>query len=146
MQNPGFIPSDILDDLSSRFLINLPEGEKSDPIRLFFQIELAHWFYLDFHRKENPKLRQCGMKEFAKQIVRHIPRYSPMLIDFDVHYEKWREYKMSVPTYGAILLNDDLTKVLLVQSYFEKTSWGFPKGKVNEDEDPLRCAIREVSS
>lgn len=41
-------------------------------------------------------------------------------------------------------MNTDLDKVLLVQSYFAKSSWGFPKGKVNEDEDPLHCAIREV--
>lgn len=51
---------------------------------------------------------------------------------------------MSVPTYGAILLTTDLKHVLLVQSYWAKSSWGFPKGKVNENEDPLHCAIREV--
>lgn len=39
----------------------------------------------------------------------------------------------------------DLKHVLLVQSYWAKSSWGFPKGKVNEHEDPLRCAIREVN-
>lgn len=58
--------------------------------------------------------------------------------------KQWREYKRSVPTYGAILLNEDMTHVLLVQSYWTKTSWGFPKGKVNQDEYPLNCAIREV--
>lgn len=51
---------------------------------------------------------------------------------------------MSVPTYGAILMTADLKHVLLVQSYWAKSSWGFPKGKVNENEDPLHCAIREV--
>lgn len=142
----GGIPLDILDDLSSRFIINIPEGERKDPIRLFFQIELAHWFYLDFHRTENSGLKSCGMKEFTKHILKHIPSYSFMLPHLDVYYDKWKEYKMSVPTYGAILLNEDMTKVLLVQSYFERTSWGFPKGKVNEDEDPVKCAVREVGS
>lgn len=33
---------------------------------------------------------------------------------------------------------------LLVQSFFAKNSWSFPKGKVNENEDPVKCAIREV--
>lgn len=51
---------------------------------------------------------------------------------------------MSVPTYGAILLTPDMKHCLLVQSYFAKNSWSFPKGKVNEDEDPVKCAIREV--
>lgn len=51
---------------------------------------------------------------------------------------------MSVPTYGAILISEDFNNVLLVQSYWARSSWGFPKGKVNEDEEPLHCAIREV--
>lgn len=59
--------------------------------------------------------------------------------------EEWREYKQSVPTYGAILLSDDMSHVLLVQSFWAKSSWGFPKGKVNQDEDPCHCAVREVS-
>ena len=58
--------------------------------------------------------------------------------------EDWRDYKLAVPTYGAIILNQDVTKVLLVQGYWSKTSWGFPKGKVNEEEPPHVCAIREV--
>lgn len=33
---------------------------------------------------------------------------------------------------------------MLVQGFWSKSSWGFPKGKVNEGEDPARCAVREV--
>ena len=58
--------------------------------------------------------------------------------------EEWRKYKQSVPTYGTILLTPDMNQCLLVQSYFAKNSWSFPKGKVNENEDPVKCAIREV--
>lgn len=57
---------------------------------------------------------------------------------------QWREYKRAVPTYGAIVLDEDLTHVLLVQSFLAKSSWGFPKGKVNEEEPPAKCAVREV--
>ena len=32
------IPLEILDDLASRFIINAPEGEKSDLIRVCFQV------------------------------------------------------------------------------------------------------------
>lgn len=49
-----------------------------------------------------------------------------------------------MPTYGAIILNEDLSHVLLVQSFLTKASWGFPKGKVNEEEEPWLCACREV--
>ena len=31
----------------------MPEEERSDLIRIFFQIEIAHWFYLDFYCESN---------------------------------------------------------------------------------------------
>lgn len=34
--------------------------------------------------------------------------------------------------------------VLLVQSFCSKGLWGFPKGKIEENEQPYHCAIREV--
>jgi len=58
--------------------------------------------------------------------------------------DEWKEYKLAVPTYGAIILNTFMDKVLLVQGFWAKASWGFPKGKVNEDEPPSQCAVREV--
>lgn len=63
------IASDILDDLSSRFIINVPVEERSDFIRICFQIELAHWFYLDFYcSAEDTRLVPCGIKQFAFHI------------------------------------------------------------------------------
>ncbi|XP_076231037.1 decapping mRNA 2 [Calliopsis andreniformis] len=139
------LPSDILDDLSSRFIINVPEEERKDLVRICFQIELAHWFYLDFYcTDENPKLKPCSMREFATHIFFHIPFLKPHVANIDNILDQWRDYKQNVPTFGAIVLNEDLTKVLLVQSYWAKSSWSFPKGKVNEDEDPSHCAVREV--
>ncbi|XP_011299146.1 m7GpppN-mRNA hydrolase isoform X1 [Fopius arisanus] len=140
------IPLDILDDLSSRFIINVPEEGRKDLVRICFQIELAHWFYIDFYcTEENPRnLQSCGMKEFATHIFKHIPFLQPNLSRIDSVLDQWREYKQSVPTFGAIVLNEDMTKVLLVQNYWARNSWGFPKGKVNEDEDPSHCAVREV--
>lgn len=37
-----------------------------------------------------------------------------------------------------------LFQFLLVQSYWSKSSWSFPKGKVNEEEKGHDCAVREV--
>ncbi|XP_048964795.1 m7GpppN-mRNA hydrolase isoform X2 [Canis lupus dingo] len=51
---------------------------------------------------------------------------------------------MGVPTYGAIILDETLENVLLVQGYLAKSGWGFPKGKVNKEEAPHDCAAREV--
>nr|CAD7439151.1 unnamed protein product [Timema bartmani] len=161
------IPLDILDDLSrssafflvinyyylkqfvihvfSRFIINVPEEERKDLIRICFQIELAHWFYLDFYcTEENKHLKTCGMKDFAAHTFNHIPFLRVHSKNLTEILDKWREYKQSVPTYGAIVLNEDMSQVLLVQSYWSRSSWGFPKGKVNEEEDPSHCAVREV--
>nr|CAD7262894.1 unnamed protein product [Timema shepardi] len=139
------IPLDILDDLSSRFIINVPEEERKDLIRICFQIELAHWFYLDFYcTEENKHLKTCGMKDFAAHTFNHIPFLRVHFKNLTEILDKWREYKQSVPTYGAIVLNEDMSQVLLVQSYWSRSSWGFPKGKVNEEEDPSHCAVREV--
>nr|XP_018906093.1 PREDICTED: m7GpppN-mRNA hydrolase isoform X1 [Bemisia tabaci] len=142
---PHTIPIDILDDLGSRFIINVPIEERQDLIRLCFQVELAHWFFLDFYcTQENLKLKTCGMKEFTIHMFQHIPflkQYASMVNEV---LEQWREYKQSVPTFGAIILSENYSHVLLVQSYWSKASWGFPKGKINKDETPLHCAAREV--
>ncbi|XP_063705275.1 m7GpppN-mRNA hydrolase [Culicoides brevitarsis] len=149
MKNLPFIPQDILDDLASRFIINIPEEEKANMVRVCFQIELAHWFYLDFlcshkEQKQDKKLPSCGMKQFTSIIFQHVPFLHPQVPNLDKILEDWKQYKLSVPTYGAILISENLKSVLLVQSYFAKSSWGFPKGKINENEDPMHCAIREV--
>lgn len=41
-------------------------------------------------------------------------------------------------------MDSSLDNVLLVQGYWIKASWGFPKGKVNKAESPEACAAREV--
>ena len=59
------IPESIMDDLCSRFLLNIPRTEKDDMIRLMFQVELAHWFYIDFHRVEDPSLPEMRLPQFS---------------------------------------------------------------------------------
>lgn len=139
------IPVEVLDDLCSRFLLNIPSQEKDDMVRLCFQIELSHWFYLDFYRAENTTLPDCRVREFTKLIFEAYPfLLKPPDANVDEVLMRWREYKRSVPTFGAVILDEYLEHVLLVQGYVVKSSWGFPKGKVNKDESPEDCAAREV--
>jgi mRNA-decapping enzyme subunit 2 len=139
------IPQDVIDDLCSRFIINIPQEERKDVIRVCFHIELAHWFYIDYYCAEaNNTLPKCQYKEFARIIFSNVPFLQQHLPDLDGTIERWRDYKMAVPTYGAILLDEELDNVLLVQGFWARSSWGFPKGKVNADEDPVVCACREV--
>jgi len=75
----------------------------------------------------------------------HIPFLNKHFDTVDQILDQWKNYKLSVPTYGAILVSEDHNHCLLVQSYFARNSWGFPKGKINENEDPAHCATREAS-
>jgi len=58
-------------------------------------------------------------------------------------YKEFCDYKWRIPVYGCALLTPDYSKVLLVKG-FNQNSWGLPRGKVNEDEDELACALREA--
>ncbi|XP_040092652.1 m7GpppN-mRNA hydrolase-like [Oryx dammah] len=139
------IPGSVLDDLCSRFILHIPSEERDNAIRVCFQIELAHWFYLDFYMQNTPGLPQCGIRDFAKAVFNHCPFLLPQGEDVEKILDEWKEYKMGVPTYGAIILDETLENVLLVQGYLAKSGWGFPKGKVNKEEAPHDCAAREVS-
>ncbi|XP_073730049.1 m7GpppN-mRNA hydrolase [Misgurnus anguillicaudatus] len=140
----GEIPNGVLDDLCSRFILHIPSEERDNAIRVCFQIELAHWFYLDFCMQNAPGLPQCGIRDFAKAVFNHCPFLLPQGEDVQKVLEQWKEYKMGVPTFGAIILDETLDNVLLVQGYLAKSGWGFPKGKVNKDEAFHDCAVREV--
>ncbi|KAF0309661.1 m7GpppN-mRNA hydrolase [Amphibalanus amphitrite] len=105
------VPTDILDDLCSRFIINVPEEEKSQTNRIMFQ--------------------PCGIKQFALHLFHHLPLLRPHLADFEAVLARWREYKLAVPTCGAILLDETCQHVLLVQGFYSRASLH-------------RCAVREV--
>ena len=52
-------------------------------------------------------------------------------------------YKTKILSCGCILLNPKRTMTLLVQDW-NKGWWMFPRGKINQDEDPVHCAAREM--
>ena len=58
------IPADVLDDLAARFLMNLPEEERYDDMRLAFQLEQAHWFYSDYYASDAEQYDDCPRMQF----------------------------------------------------------------------------------
>jgi mRNA-decapping enzyme subunit 2 len=42
------------------------------------------------------------------------------------------------------MLNDDMTKAVLVKGWKKSAKWSFPRGKINKGEPDLDCAVREV--
>ncbi|KAF8374630.1 dcap-2 [Pristionchus pacificus] len=141
------VPEDVLDIISFRFLMNVPDSERLDETRICFQIELAHWFYIDFYvnQDERADCVNIGMRDFVKVMFAHNDFLKQLTYRSDEILDNWRSYKSTVPTYGGILMDSSLNHILLVQGFYaSKNSWGFPKGKVNQMEIPRMCAIREV--
>lgn len=96
----------------SRFIINLPEEERSSFERLGFQVEQAFWFYDDFYRPSHPHLPRLTLRSFGKILLqRYPPLIAPFGRNFDKLYEEFMAYKLAIPVCGAIILNETLTKV-----------------------------------
>lgn len=133
--------------LSVRFIINLPEENLRDPARLCFELQEAFWFYLDYlyegAKRDLPKLNQLSFVTLmveADDVLQSI--YSSTKARQQL-FQDWRDYCRRVPLKGAVLLNAQLDKCLMVQPW-KGDKWTYPRGKINEDESEGECAIREV--
>ncbi|ORY86161.1 Dcp2, box A domain-domain-containing protein [Protomyces lactucae-debilis] len=134
----------ILDDLSARFIINLPEEELSDVTRICFALEQAHWFYEDFFRPQYPALPSVNLRQFTAALFSHCPMLWPFKEQHETAFDDFMKYKIRVPVRGAIMLNHDMTQCVLVRGWKSSAGWGFPKGKIDKDEDDSDCAVREI--
>ncbi|GJJ68193.1 mRNA-decapping enzyme subunit 2 [Entomortierella parvispora] len=136
--------NNVLDDLSSRFIINVPDEELASVERIFFQIEQAHWFYEDFIREQNSSLPSFSLKNFSAKFFHHCPLLHEWSDEHETAFVNFMEYKIRVPVCGAIILNETMDKCILVKGWAARSGWGFPKGKINKDEPDTDCAVREV--
>lgn len=135
---------EVLDDLAMRFVVNCPAEELESFERMLFQVELAFWFYEDQYKEIWPSaFPTFNLFTFAQQLFKTCPMLKNFAPQTKQIYDAFMKYKMSIPTCGAILLNSNSTKVLLIKSW-NGTNWGFPKGKIDKDEEKLECAAREV--
>jgi mRNA-decapping enzyme subunit 2 len=135
---------EVLDDLAMRFVINCPAEEQESFERLLFQVEAAFWFYEDQYREIWPHaFPTLTLLTFSQQLFSSCPMLKPFSKRTKEIYDAFTSYKRQIPTCGAMLLNASCTKLLLVRSWNGK-AWGFPKGKIDKDEDKVACATREV--
>jgi hypothetical protein len=122
----------------------------------------SHWFYEDFVRESNPQFPSLPLKKFSQIFFRACPVLHRWSSDFEIAFNHFMQYKTRVPVCGAIMLNDTWEKVctprlrprrpaltifnqcILVKGWKSSAGWGFPKGKINQDEEPHKCAVREV--
>ena len=150
-----------LDDIHTRFILNLPPDELATSDRIFFQLEQAWWFYDDFicDAEDNevkgsdgdgdggtsagrlPRFR--GLCPFARKMFDISPLLRPMTPRFDAMWSEFNTYRRSISTYGTILLNGDCSRVALCLNWSGK-SWTFPAGKVNQNERGIDAGARET--
>lgn len=135
--------AEVMDELQSRFLVNLPASELASSERLFFQIEQCYWFYEDFYADHFAHLHHLKLNDFAKQMFAHCPLLQPLAHECETMFEDFKLYQSQVPVVGCILLNRHRTKLILVRNW-KGTSWSLPRGKVNQGESDMACARREV--
>jgi mRNA-decapping enzyme subunit 2 len=131
-------------ELASRFVVNTPTEEQESINRCMWQVEAAHWFYDDIFRRHHRELPFMNFKEFAVAFFKECPSMSLDQESLSRALNLFQKYKKRVPVCGAIMLNAAMTRCVLVKGWGKCSAWGFPKGKINQEESKLECAIREV--
>lgn len=114
--------------------------------RIGMHLEEAQWFYEDFIRPLNPTtLPNLRIRDFSLRILQHCPVTSIASLDIlEKAYDNWVAYKKRIPVRGLIMLNEAMDSAVLVKGWKSSANWSFPRGKINQEEDDLHCAIREV--
>jgi len=131
-----------MSDIIARNWLDL-YSHRDDPLRIYFiLIQDPFWVYLDYGRRKYhaPTLIES---EFCLAVLKRCEFLVKHVKKFEETFNEFTKYRRMVPTYGAILLNKAMDKVVLVSSYISGYK-GFPKGKINEGESEIQCAIREV--
>ncbi|XP_028782131.1 mRNA-decapping enzyme subunit 2 [Neltuma alba] len=139
----GLPPQELLDDLCSRFVLNVPKEDLQSFERILFLVEYAHWFYEDNSVENNPSLKSFNLKEFTSLLFNSCDVLKPYVAHIDDIFKDFTSYKVRVPVTGAIILDETFERCLLVKGW-KGSSWSFPRGKKSKDEEDHACAIREV--
>jgi len=151
MEEAEYLPDfdTVLNEIEVKFFAFLPPDELRAP-RIFNHIEWAHWYYSDFYVHYHPnvynkyKLRPFVSlmmeRPFLQQFFGSM-NLSPDRLFADTYYD----YMHSIRRFGCILVNKEESHVLMVTPWGGKNKgWSFPRGKVDQSESPLSCAIRET--
>ncbi|KAK9126008.1 hypothetical protein Scep_014854 [Stephania cephalantha] len=140
----GLPSQELLDDLCSRFVLNVPKEDLESFERILFLVEQAHWFYEDNAVEQNPSLKSLSLREFTSLMFKSCAALRPYIAHIDDIYKDFTSYKVRVPVAGAIILDESYERCLLVKGWKAGASWSFPRGKKAKDEEDHTCAIREV--
>ncbi|CAN7141172.1 unnamed protein product [Brassica rapa subsp. narinosa] len=138
------LPSkELLDDLCSRFVLNVPEEDQQSFERILFLVEYAYRYYEANAVENDPTLKSLSLKEFTSLLFNSCDVLRPYVSNVDDIFKDFTSYKCRVPVTGAIILDETYERCLLVKGW-KGSSWSFPRGEKSKDEEDYACAIREV--
>lgn len=127
----------ILDKIIAKFLIGVNKNVLEDCEKFYFILEEAYWYFIDFY----PQHSSTKFKNFIEKLLERINLKEMSKDDL---LSKFNKFKFNVQVFGALMLNTDLTHLLLVKGFSPKSKYTFPKGKQNIGETGFECTIREI--
>ena len=101
----------------------------------------AWWDYWDnFWMKRLTKI-EYNMKDFYEEFLSY---YEIEVDNFDYLFKEWKNVRYNSDTFGVLMLNDDLSKIVFKTFKFNG-SWSLPKGKKlwYKEESDIKAALRE---
>ncbi|XP_047072608.1 mRNA-decapping enzyme subunit 2-like [Lolium rigidum] len=90
-------PQELLDDLCSRFVLNVPKEDLESFERIMFLLECAHWFYEDNSVENNPSLKSLSFKDFTTLMFNSCNALRPYHAHLDDIYKDFTHYKFRIP-------------------------------------------------
>ncbi|KAK2714935.1 hypothetical protein QYM36_009814 [Artemia franciscana] len=132
--------------LSETFMLKMTEEDKKDMDKVCNNIQLLYWSLHDSNYTNllvSQRFRDC--KRFMHFIFEQDRVLKSHVSKVNTIYNKWQRQRAAIKTYGCILINKTCDKVVLVQVVGGQSRWSFPKGKIEENETEIECAVREVN-
>lgn len=112
----------------------------SSLVSFWSKLESAYFEYLDECNPEDKTMlafiRNCVLR--SKIIHLSCCRY-----EGDFKYQWWT-YRFVTPRCGGIIVDRKRKFLLVVKGFHKRSKWNFVSGKIRDDEDLRRSALREI--
>ena len=137
----------ILQTLKLQYFSDVTVISQANFLDVMRQLERAHWFFQDNYVKKDQTsyiFQKSAFEAFIDKCLSGLNIDKTVKFDVKDMVGYYYNHRHSLPVFGAILLNPNLTEILLVKG--KGRSWSFPGGKFEKGEDAngVKCAIREV--
>ena len=143
------IPDKLLSELILRFPFNPEDYSNIDQqYRIFFALQRVLWFCID-HCESVPNLTVPNLtdKQLLPFSIEFCKRHKLLSKTFTAQhltqlFHDFRRAQDTIPTCGCILINQSFDALLMEGT--SRNVWKFPKGKLEDNETEMQCALRET--